>query len=130
MPGIFIGIVCAFLAVLLVRTLRFTPKPQPSVSEETITYDKEAAIAALAQLVQCKTISYSDHSLEDDAEFEKLIALLLACISLVSLVSCSSSAPATTEAPKTGADTVVTNDPNFDPNVKEITDTFPYSSWP
>ncbi|MBR4971338.1 MAG: M20/M25/M40 family metallo-hydrolase, partial [Oscillospiraceae bacterium] len=76
MPGIFIGIVCAFLAVILVRTLRFTPKPQPSVSEETITYDKEAAIAALAQLVQCKTVSYSDHSLEDDAEFEKLIALL------------------------------------------------------
>ena len=77
MPSLIIGIaIAAFWAVILIRTLRFTPKPQPPVSEETVTYDKDAAISALAQLVQCKTISYSDHSLEDDAEFEKLIALL------------------------------------------------------
>ena len=76
MPGIIIGIVCAFLAVVLVRTLRFTPKPQPEVSEEPVEFDREAAIDSLAQLIRCKTISYSDHSLEDDAEFEKLIDLL------------------------------------------------------
>ena len=76
MAGIVIGILCAFVAVVLVRTLRFKPKPQAQVAPESIEYDKEAAIQALQQLVQCKTISYDDRSLEDDAEFEKLYALL------------------------------------------------------
>ena len=76
MLGIILGILCAFLAVILVRTLRFTPKPQPATSDERITFDKDAAVDALAQLVRCKTVSYNDHSLEDDAEFEKLISLL------------------------------------------------------
>jgi len=73
------AIVCAlvlFLAVILVRTLRFTPKPQPELSQETVSFDKDSAIDALAQLVRCKTVSYNDPALEDDAEFEKLISLL------------------------------------------------------
>ena len=65
-----------FAAVIAIRTIRFTPKPQPAVSEETFDFDKEAAVDALAQLVRCKTVSYNDKSLEDDAEFEKLISLL------------------------------------------------------
>jgi len=65
-----------FVTVIAVRTARFTPKPQPAASEETVSFDQDAAVDALAQLVRCKTISYYDHSLEDDAEFEKLIALL------------------------------------------------------
>ena len=76
MAGIIIGIVAVFVAVVLVRTLRFTPKPQPAISEEAVSFDKDAAIDALAQLAKCKTISYNDRSLEDDAEFEKLYALL------------------------------------------------------
>lgn len=31
---------------------------------------------SLAQLVRCKTVSYNDHSLEDEGEFQKLISLL------------------------------------------------------
>ena len=65
-----------FVAVIAIRTIRFTPKPQPGVSEETYDFDKEAAVDALAQLVRCKTVSYNDKALEDDAEFEKLISLL------------------------------------------------------
>ncbi len=65
-----------FVAVVAIRTIRFTPKPQPVLSEETVEFDKDAAIDALAQLVRCKTISYNDKALEDDAEFEKLISLL------------------------------------------------------
>ena len=76
MFGIILGILCAFLAVILVRTLRFTPNAQPAISDEAISYDKDAAVDALAQLVRCKTISYNDRSLEDDAEFDKLISLL------------------------------------------------------
>ena len=76
MPAILIGIFCIFLAVILIRTLRFTPKAQPTVPEETVEIDKDAALRTLAELIRCKTISYSDHSLEDDAEFEKLIGML------------------------------------------------------
>ena len=65
-----------FVAVIAVRTIRFTPKPQPAVSEETFDFDKEAAVDSLARLVRCRTISYNDKTLEDEAEFVKLIALL------------------------------------------------------
>ncbi len=65
-----------FVSVIAVRTIRFTPKPQPPVSGDTYDFDKEAAVDALAQLVRCKTVSYNDKALEDDGEFEKLISLL------------------------------------------------------
>lgn len=71
---LFLAVLC--VAVVAIRTIRFTPKPQPGVSEEDFDFDKEAAVDALAQLVRCKTISYNDKTLEDDAEFEKLISLL------------------------------------------------------
>ncbi len=73
---ILLGLAALFLAVILVRTLRFRPKAQPTVSPAPVEFDRQAAIDALAQLIRCKTVSYSDHSLEDDAEFEKLIGLL------------------------------------------------------
>ena len=56
-----------FVAVIVVRTLRFTPKPQPEVPNQVDSFDKEAAVDALAQLVRCKSVSYNDHSLEDES---------------------------------------------------------------
>ena len=79
MPYIFIGlgaILLAFIAVVTIRTLRFTPKAMPTVSDEEITFDKQKAIDDLARLVRCKTISRIDHVGEDDAEFEKLVEML------------------------------------------------------
>ena len=73
---IILALIAVFFAVVLVRTLNFKPKAQSAVSQEEVTFDRDAAIDALAQLVRCKTISYSDHALEDDAEFEKMISLL------------------------------------------------------
>ena len=65
-----------FLAVLLARTLRFRPLPEQKREKEEIRFDEEAAVEALRELVRCKTVSRDDPALEDDAEFEKLIALL------------------------------------------------------
>ena len=77
MIGIVIAtLVLIFLAVVTVRTLRFTPKPQPELSREEVRFDRDAAVDALAQLVRCKTVSYNDHSQEDEGEFQKLISLL------------------------------------------------------
>ena len=74
--GIILGIIVLLLAVIIIRTIRFTPKPQPQLSDEEVAFDKDAAVSALQQLVQCKTVSYNDHSLEDEGEFRKLINLL------------------------------------------------------
>ena len=72
-----IGVVIAtFIAVVLIRTLRFKPKSPPEVDESEITFDKERVIDNLARLVRCKTISRIDHVGEDDGEFDKLISLL------------------------------------------------------
>ena len=70
------GLIAAFFAVVIVRTLRFKPKAQPEISKEEVSFDRSGAVEALAELVKCKTVSYYDHSLEDDREFEKLIAKL------------------------------------------------------
>ena len=71
-----IGILLVLIVVIIVRTLLFTKKPEPEASDEVITLDEEKIISNLQALVRCKTISRYDTSLEDDAEFEKLIALL------------------------------------------------------
>ena len=70
------ALIVVFLAVVTVRALRFIPKPQPRLSQEEVSFDRDAAVDALAQLVRCKTVSYNDHSLEDEEEFQKLISLL------------------------------------------------------
>ena len=54
----------------------FKPKPTAPVSQEEVEFDRSAAVNTLAELIRCKTVSYSDHTLEDDAEFDKLIAKL------------------------------------------------------
>lgn len=68
--------VAILLAVMIIRTACFKPKAGPKIDDEVMVFDKDAAINALGELVKCKTVSYYDKTLEDDAEFEKLIALL------------------------------------------------------
>ncbi len=65
-----------FLAVIIIRACAFKPKEQPRIDNAPIDFDKETAVRNLCELVRCKTVSYRDPSLEDDAEFEKLISLL------------------------------------------------------
>ena len=71
-----LGAFVLLIAVILLRTACFKPKAQAMVAQSEVSFDKQAAIDALAALVRCKTISYSDHSKEDDTEFEKLVASL------------------------------------------------------
>ncbi|MCQ2432805.1 MAG: M20/M25/M40 family metallo-hydrolase [Clostridia bacterium] len=71
-----LGIIVVLLAVILIRTAMFKPRKEEKPVFEDVEFDEDAAISALAELVRCKTVSYYDHSLEDDAEFEKLIGKL------------------------------------------------------
>ncbi len=65
-----------FLAVLLIRALRFRPLPEGGRETAPVVFDEEAPVEALRELVRCKTVSRSDPSQEDDAEFDRLIGLL------------------------------------------------------
>ncbi len=71
-----LGLLALLLAVILIRTAMFRPKTAPVAESDPVTFDREAAVEALQALVQCRTVSYYDHALEDDGEFEKLIGLL------------------------------------------------------
>ncbi len=68
--------VLALVAVVLVRTAMFVPHDSAALLEGDEQFDGERAVANLQELIRCRTISYNDHALEDDAEFEKLIGLL------------------------------------------------------
>ena len=73
---VLLAALAVLLAVILVRTAAFKPKVQPVSHSESVEFDRQAAIDALQKLVQCKTVSSNDPAQEDDAEFEKLVAML------------------------------------------------------
>ena len=73
---VILGAVVLVLAVLILRALLFHPKAKEQEQPEAISFNAQAAVDALQQLVQCKTVSYNDPALEDDAEFDKLVGLL------------------------------------------------------
>ena len=75
MLELFLGLM-SVLAILVIRALLFRPKPQPKLDEAQVSFNKDAAVSALQQLVRCKTVSNNDPALEDDGEFRKLIDLL------------------------------------------------------
>lgn len=71
-----VALLVIFLAVLLIRTLRFKPKTGLKVFENEEAFDKDKVVADLQALIRCKTISYPNAALEDEAEFEKLEGML------------------------------------------------------
>lgn len=76
---IFLGVlavIVSFLAVLIIRTLAFRPKREAAVDFGEVSFSLDKAVECLCELVRCKTVSYRDPSLEDNAEFEKLISKL------------------------------------------------------
>lgn len=71
-----LALILIFVAVILIRTFNFKPTAQPKILNDEINFEDQKSISALQQLIRCKTVSYYDKTLEDDAEFKKLIALL------------------------------------------------------
>ncbi len=68
--------IAALLAAAVLRAGAFKPKPEAVPPAQPVTFDRDGAVAALQQLVRCRTVSCSDPSQEEDAEFQKLIDLL------------------------------------------------------
>ncbi len=71
-----LAVIVLFLAVLIVRTLAFKPKREAETNFGEVSFSLDKAVECLCELVRCKTVSYRDPSLEDNAEFEKLISKL------------------------------------------------------
>ena len=73
---VLLGLFSALIIVVLARTIHFTPKNNVATENTEVSFDKDKAIEALRTLVRFKTVSYSDRTLEDDGEFQKLIESL------------------------------------------------------
>ena len=56
---VILAILAVFVAVVAIRTALFRPKAQPPVSEETVTFDKDAAIDALRKLTKGNSVGAS-----------------------------------------------------------------------
>ncbi len=71
-----LAILIVFVAVLIIRAFAFNPKVMPSTDAQEEIFDGDKAVENLRELVRFKTVSYRDKSLEDEAEFQKLITRL------------------------------------------------------
>ena len=69
---ILLAALAAFIAVLLLRAAAFQPAKKPAVAQTVCHVDEAAAAQRFARLIQFRTVSYMDESLEDAAEFTKL----------------------------------------------------------
>ena len=69
-------ILLVLTAVILARTLMFTPPREEPIEYDEIQLDGAESIRNLFELIRCRTVSRTDPRQEDEAEFEKLIGLL------------------------------------------------------
>ncbi|MBQ9070464.1 MAG: M20/M25/M40 family metallo-hydrolase [Clostridia bacterium] len=81
MIGVYIGIgiavaFLALVAVVLVRTILFKVSAQEIHEIEAVDVNVEKAVLDLAEMIKCKTVSNSNKSLENEAEFDKFKSLL------------------------------------------------------
>ncbi|MDD7642852.1 MAG: M20 family peptidase [bacterium] len=74
--GIVAGIVLIFFAVILVRTIRFVPRPVAPVEENRITVNREKIVSDMSEMIRCKTVSNRDEALVDREEFRKFERVL------------------------------------------------------
>ncbi|MBQ7358874.1 MAG: M20/M25/M40 family metallo-hydrolase [Lachnospiraceae bacterium] len=74
--GLILGLLVLFLAVILVRAALFQPREELVASGDQVTLNEKKIVEDMQELIRCKTVSYNDESLVDQAEFEKFQQLL------------------------------------------------------
>ena len=70
------AILLVFIAIILIRTLRFTPPVLPETEAAPVKVDEQKVVDDMSAMIRCKTVSNRDESLVDWAEFEKFQNLL------------------------------------------------------
>lgn len=71
-----LGLLVIFLAVLIVRALLYKPKAEQERFSEPVSVDREKVVRDMQQMLRCRTVSYNDETLVDQAEFQKFRKLL------------------------------------------------------
>lgn len=71
-----LGAVLAFFAVVLIRTMMFVPREVKREEPSPVAYNGDKVVSDLSEMIRCKTVSHTDSSLDDEAEFDKFKALL------------------------------------------------------
>lgn len=74
--GIILGLFLIFIAVVLVRAVRFSPEDMESVVPEKIELDRDKIVADMVDMIRIKTVSNRDEALVDRREFAKFESLL------------------------------------------------------
>ena len=73
---LFLNVVGVVLLVVLIRTFRFVPGVEAPVEEAHETLDDQRVIESLQKMIQFKTISYKDKTLEDTQAFKAFLTYL------------------------------------------------------
>lgn len=73
---IVLGLIVLFLAVVVVRALLYKPYPMAEAPASQEPVDEKLALERFQRMIQLKTISYPDESLEDKQSFVDFQALL------------------------------------------------------
>ncbi|MBQ8752818.1 MAG: M20/M25/M40 family metallo-hydrolase, partial [Clostridia bacterium] len=74
--GVLAALLVLFLAIILIRTVRFRPRPVSPVADSPVSLDRDKIVSDMADMIRCKTVSNRDESQVDWAEFEKFQQLL------------------------------------------------------
>ena len=69
-------LIMLFLIVVLIRTAIFRPAIEKEPIIEEVAVNRQKAIDDLAEMIRCKTVSYSEEELINKAEFQKFRDLL------------------------------------------------------
>ncbi len=70
------AIVVVFFALVIIRTLRFTPRGQSPECTDAVSVDIGKAAHGLSELIKCRTVSRYGHEGEDGGEFDRLTGML------------------------------------------------------
>jgi carboxypeptidase PM20D1 len=65
------GALTALPAVLVARAVAFRPIKKEKAAPDAVPVDGDRAVASLAQMIRCKTVSNQEHEKEDEAEFQR-----------------------------------------------------------
>ena len=71
-----VGAFFAFVLVLVVRALMFKPKTTSAQVPLEVDVDLDKAASDLAEMIKVRTVSHTDKSLDDEAEFLRFKELL------------------------------------------------------
>ena len=74
--GIILTVLAVFIIVILVRTIRFQPKPEVPAEETPVTVNKEKIVEDMVDMIRCRTVSNRDEAMVDRNEFTKFHKLL------------------------------------------------------